>query len=59
MISKFDIQKLRDHDLKVLLLGYKDLQRGINYHKQHDEFIKNNTKYLFDNLEPLYHKKRN
>ena len=39
--------------MKVLLLGYKDLQRGINYHKQHDEFIKNNTKYLFDNLDEI------
>lgn len=53
ILKESDIQKLRDHDLKVLLLGYKDLQRGINYHKQHDEFIKNNTKYLFDNLDEI------
>lgn len=53
ILKESDIQKLRDHDLKVLLLGYKDLQRGINYHKQHDEFIKNNTKYLFDNLDDI------
>lgn len=53
ILKESDIQKLRDHDLKVLLLGYKDLQRGINYHKQHNEFIKNNTKYLFDNLDEI------
>ena len=53
ILKESDIQKLRDHDLKVLLLGYKDLQRGINYHKQHDELIKNNTKYLFDNLDEI------
>ena len=53
ILSEDDVEKLKNHDLKVLLLGYKDLQRGINYHKEHDDLIKKNSQYLFDNLDKI------
>lgn len=39
ILSEDDINKLANHNLKVLLLGYKDLQRGVNYHKEHNQLI--------------------
>lgn len=53
ILNDEEINMLRDHGLKVLLLGYKNLQRGVNYHKTHDEQIKKNTQYLFDNLNDI------
>lgn len=56
LLSEDDINKLANHNLKVLLLGYKDLQRGINFHKEHDDMIETNRKYVFDNLKDITEK---
>lgn len=56
ILSESDINKLANHNLKVLLLGYKDLQRGINFHKEHDTLIETNRKYIFDNLKDITEK---
>ena len=40
-------------NLKVLILGYKELRRGNEYIAAHDEIVANNKKWLYDNLEKL------
>ena len=56
ILSEDDINKLANHNLKVLLLGYKDLQRGVNFHKEHNDMIETNRKYIFDNLKEITEK---
>lgn len=56
ILTEDQINKLANHNLKVLLLGYKDLQRGINYHKEHNDMIETNRKYIFDNLKNITEK---
>lgn len=40
-----------DKQAKVLILGYKDLGRGHEYNKSHNEEIKETQNNLYDNLE--------
>lgn len=51
--SKGDYEKLSDHDLKILILGYKQIGRGIRYFETDNENISNNQQWLYDNLEWL------
>ena len=50
ILSEADIMKLKDHNIKILLLGYKQLQRGTSYLKNHLYTIANNKQYVYDNL---------
>ena len=43
--------KLADHDLAVLVLGYKDLGRGKNYHVIKNDLIDYNTRWLYRNID--------
>ena len=40
-------------NLKVLILGYKELRRGNEYIAAHDEIVASNKKWLYNNLEKL------
>ena len=40
-------------NLKVLILGYKELRRGNEYIAAHDEAVASNKKWLYNNLEKL------
>lgn len=42
-----------DKNLKVLILGYKELRRGNDYIAVHDEIVANNKNWLYNNLEKL------
>lgn len=53
ILSERDIEVLKDNDLKILMLGYKDLQRGIEYKSNHSSLIDTNRKYVYDNLEKI------
>ena len=44
---------LKDNNLKVLILGYKDVGRGIEYHKMDNSYITKNQKWLYDNLADM------
>ena len=50
ILSEDDIMKLKDHNIKILLLGYKQLQRGVNYLNSHSDEVNNNKQYVYDNL---------
>lgn len=53
VLSADDIEKMRDNDLKILILGYKDLGRGVAYKEQNGINIKAKQKYLYDILPTL------
>lgn len=56
ILTKEDIESLSNHDLKILILGYKELQRGISYQNSHLDVISANKKYVYDNLEDILSK---
>ena len=47
-------EMMADRNLKVLILGYKELRRGNEYIAAHDEIVASNKKWLYDNLEKLF-----
>lgn len=53
ILTENDINELANHDLKILILGYKELQRGINYKSNHIDSINANKQYLYDNLQDI------
>lgn len=50
ILSEDDIMKLKDHGIKILFLGYKQLQRGVNYLNSHNDEVNKNKQYVYDNL---------
>lgn len=46
-------EMMADRNLKVLILGYKELRRGNEYIATHDEIVVSNKKWLYNNLEKL------
>ena len=53
ILSEDDIMKLKDHNIKILLLGYKQLQRGVNYLNSHNDEVNKNKQYVYDNLSDI------
>ena len=53
ILSEDDIMKLKDHGIKILLLGYKQLQRGVNYLNSHNDEVNKNKQYVYDNLSDI------
>ena len=53
IISEQNLKPLYDNELKVLILGYKDLGRGIDYREKKDSSIIENQKWLYDNLNDI------
>lgn len=53
ILSETDIMKLKDHGIKILLLGYKQLQRGVNYLNSHNDEVNKNKQYIYDNLSDI------
>ena len=54
VVSVHDLSRLAGHNLKVLVLGYKNLRRGESYYEQNDEIVnalqKDLDKYLFPEI---------
>ena len=53
ILTENDINELANHDLKILILGYKELQRGINYKSDHVDNINTNKQYLYNHLQDI------
>ena len=53
IFSAEDIEATRDRGLKILILGYKNLGRGVGYKEKNDYLINAKQKYLYDVLETL------
>lgn len=54
VVSVHDLSILARHNLKVLILGYKNLRRGENYYEQNDDIVnalqEDLNKYLFPEI---------
>lgn len=50
LLTKEDIDNMSNKNIKLLILGYKVLGRGINYYNNHKEEIKNNIDYIENNI---------
>lgn len=46
-----DIEMLSDHNLKILILGYKQLRRGADWYAEETAYITANQRWLKKNLE--------
>jgi len=53
VLTKTDIDKLKDKGIKILILGYKDLQRGHDYKNTHGDEIQENKMYLYTVLPKM------
>lgn len=48
-----DLEAMRDKGLKMLILGYKDLNRGADYHLENEATVRMRQKYLYGVLPTL------
>ena len=55
LFTEAQYEILKDNDLKVLILGYKDVGRGVEYHKTENPYIDKNQKWLYNNLKDMVH----
>lgn len=55
ILTPEQIDKLIGNNLKVLILGYKTLRRGVFYYTKYEDQIKANQEYLEKNLDRLLH----
>jgi hypothetical protein len=53
LLTKDDIDNMSDKNIKLLILGYKILGRGVDYFDKHELEIDNNVKYLRDNIKEI------
>lgn len=53
ILTKEDVEKLSDFGLKILILGYKNLGRGISYNKHYYQKVADNQIWLYDHLTEL------
>lgn len=51
-----DVDVLSNHNLKLLILGYKHLRRGTDYYDHHETEIIENQTWLMNNIEDLLQK---
>lgn len=57
ILSKDDIEYLKQINAKVLILGYKDCGRGTKYLSEHNDKIKRKQQWLKDNIISLIQEK--
>lgn len=53
VFSPYDLEKLRDNDLKILILGYKQLRRGEDWYNSKHEFISITQMWLKEELAKI------
>ena len=53
ILSPSDYEILKDNDLKMLILGYKQLRRGIDYYESNESGVHELQNWLYDNLEEM------
>ena len=57
ILTEEDVEKLKGHNLKVLVLGYKHLKRGFDYIKYNKNDVTKNQNYLKENLSKIIENK--
>ena len=56
IVSKEDITYLASLNCKILVLGYKNFGRGLNYLNKFDKIIESNQKFIKDNILEIAYK---
>jgi len=56
LLTKENLEKLAGHNLKLLILGYKDFRKGSIYLEKENEFIKKNQQFLYEHLNDYFEK---
>ena len=51
ILTEDEVNQLKDNDLKILLLGYKELQRGVSFLENNKDSVEKNSKFVYDNLD--------
>ena len=54
ILTPEQVYKLKDKDIKLLILGYKHLRRGDDYFNKEKNLIEKNQKWLEDNILELF-----
>lgn len=54
IINEDTIKRLMGENIKLLILGYKTLQRGQKYKEGHNKEIEANRQYLKDNIKEIF-----
>ena len=54
ILTKEQVEKLKNNNLRLLILGYKHLRRGKNYFNKEKDLIEKNQKWLEDNILELF-----
>lgn len=53
VLSPDDYEILKDNELKLLILGYKQLRRGVEYYESHEDNVRELQSWLYNNLEEM------
>ena len=53
VLSPNDYEILKDNGLKILILGYKHLRRGVDYYDDHEVDVCKKQDWLYDNLAEI------
>lgn len=53
IITLNDLEKIKGKNLKILILGYKNIRRGSDYLESNQKEVTKNQKDLYDNLETI------
>ena len=56
IITKENIEKLSNQNVKLLILGYKTTGKGLSYYQENKNKIDENVYYLKQNIEHLFNK---
>ena len=56
ILTQRDVEKLAGNNLKMLILGYKCLRRGVEHYRSCGQTILKNHKWLFSNLPDMLNK---
>lgn len=53
MFTSKNYRALRNNDLKILILGFKQIRRGTDYFAEHEDAVVENQNWLKENLEEI------
>lgn len=56
VLSELNYNVLKDNGLKILILGYKDIGRGVSFYKSNSELVERNKSFLYSSLKGIFGK---
>lgn len=56
LLKPTDVEKLSDNNLKILILGYKELQRGKDFKENNSVYVRKNQEWLQKNINRIVNK---